>query len=126
MEVRVFTEEDIDEINDWFDDRNEAGISARVLSRTGLIAPGVACGFLFATDSRICFLDFYISNPLAPKEERAAAFDEITRRLIEVAKERDYSLIFGASSHKSIQERCVKFGFTHQGSQEVYTMEIKK
>lgn len=126
MDVRVFREEDIDEINDWFDDRGEAGISTRVLSRTGLISPGVACGFLFATDSRVCFLDFYISNPHAPKAARNEAFDEITRQLIATAKERDYLLIFGASSHKSIQERCLKFGFTHQGSQEVYTMEINR
>lgn len=126
MEIRVFREEDIDEVNDWLDDRGQAGISNLVLSRTGYIAPGVACGFLYATDSRICFLDFYISNPLAAREARHEALDEITRCLIETAKSRGYLIIMGASSHKTIQERCVRFGFNPQGPQELYTMEINR
>ena len=126
MEVRVFREEDIDEVNDWFEDRGEAGIALPVLSRTGLIVPGVACGFLYATDSRICFLDFYITNPLAAKGLRHGALKEITRQLLETAKERGYLLVMGASSHKVIQGLCEQFGFTHQGSQEVYTMEINR
>lgn len=126
MEVVVFKEEDIDEINDWLDDRGQAGISGLVLSRTGFIVPGVACGFLYATDSRICFLDFYISNPLADRQKRSEALDAITVKLIETAKEREYLIIMGASSYNTIQERCEKFGFKSQGAQELYTMEINR
>lgn len=124
MEIRVFRDEDIDEINGWMESRAAGRIPSEFLSRTGYIAPDVACGFLYATDSRICFLDFYISNPKIPAEKRSEALDKITISLIKTAKERKYKLIMGASSHKGIIDRCIRFGFKHQCEQSLHTMEI--
>lgn len=126
MDARVFRDEDIDEINDWFEERNEAGISLDVLSRTGLIVPGVACGFLYATDSRICFLDFYVSNPNIPYEYRQKAMDIITEKHLATATERKYRFIFAGSDKSGIIDRCKRLGFTSQGSQEFFTMELKQ
>lgn len=125
MQVRPFQEEDLDEINGWLKFRGQKEMPIELVSRTGFIVAGIACGFLYATDSRACYFDLYISNKEIPGDKRRIALDEISVKLIETAKERGYWMIIANSSNPSVQQRCKDFGFEDRGYHKVFIMEIK-
>jgi len=125
MEVRVFREEDLKQVNSWLNLRGIGPIAYSILSGTGFIVNEVACGFLYTTDSALSILDFYITNPLADRGERKDALDEITGLLLKAAKLRGAKVVMAGSSEKTIIDRCQRFGFAPLGNQQAFIMEIK-
>lgn len=71
----------------------------------------VAAGFLRKVEGGFGMLDGYITNPACSSEQRHAALDGITSKLILVAKQICPSGIFIHTSNKGIISRAENFGF---------------
>lgn len=118
MNVRPYTANDLQEINGWHRARGFLPVELDTLPPTGLIVPGVAVGFLYRTDSQLGMLDGFISNPEAPKEQRAAALMHIGQVLADSFQGKHLLVYTG---HSGIARWCREHSFQPRGSHVLFS-----
>lgn len=107
-------------MNSWCAARGLAPVDSHTLPQLGVIVPGVAAGFLYRTDSSLGFLDGFISNPAAPKEERAAALLHIGSVL---TSQFDGRVLLVYTENAGVSRWCRENGYTARGSNDLFTKE---
>jgi len=122
-DVRRFRSGDFDEVAAWWE-HNGRKLEQGDLPQLGFIAPGLAAGFLYLTDSNVAFADGLLSNPKAPILARARAASVIVDRLTEEAKACGFKYVAGVCGVESTKRLCLKKGFTRDGSYEMLLKEI--
>jgi len=119
-----FSEEHIPEINSWYCQRGMETLSKHLFPDVGFIVRGVGAGFIYQTDSSLCFLDGYISNPESTKEHRKDSFDKITHALILTAKDHGFRSILAYTQNPEISKRCERFGFGLRGTYNLFVKGV--
>jgi hypothetical protein len=110
--VRQFTDADMEEVMGWFHSR-KIEITPDYLPKTGFIAPGVAAGFIYRTDSNWCIFENFISSLETTKESREAALSMIIDYMIIEAKKLGFKHVYGFVTPKSMLRRGLERGFRH-------------
>ena len=103
------------EVDSWLDARGMARAPGHLLSGNGLIVPGVAAGWLYRTDSSVCLLDHFITNPAAALGARGAALNAITEQLLRAAQGFGARLVVALTHDTSIYRRARLLGFRDTG-----------
>lgn len=111
MQFYEVGEEDYEEINGWYKGHNLDPLDNDLFPLTGIIVPGIAAGFLIRTDCAVAFLEGFVTNPLADKENRRIAIDKIAEHLIEDGKDKGVRTFMALTEHPSIVGLCEKYGF---------------
>lgn len=111
MKIRDYNQGDYLQIFEWGLRHNIGALSKNSLPATGLIIDGIAVGFLYQTDSDICYLENLISNPDSNKEERLEAVNLIINGLIEKAKELKFKTVYSHTTLNSVIEHAFKNGY---------------
>lgn len=96
----------------------------RLLPTIGLIAPGLAAGFLYLTDSAIGIIDNFVTHKQAEREARNAALDEIVETLVGAAKGADCDIVKCDTQLYAIKQRATAHGFDCIGSYQVFVRSI--
>lgn len=123
--MKTFTDGDMFAINTWRIARGLPAQDRSLYPRIGLVEPQVAAGFLYATDSCLCMLDGFITNPNASMLKRGRALDKIADVLIELARHHGYKRIVAISSNGGILRLAEKKGLSYEpGLFQVYTKEL--
>jgi hypothetical protein len=104
--LRRYTQFDYATISEWGRKRQFPVLPPEFLPRTGLIHENYCVGFLYGTDSKICLMEWVISNPDSDKEERNIAMNELICALLEEAKRQGFKIVF--SSVEAANEKLVK------------------
>lgn len=87
-------------------------LRAEMLPTFGLVVDNCAMGFLYQTDSSLCFIENYVANPeKKDTEERNLALDKLTEELAAVAKRMGYKYLWSHTACPAIVERAKKHGF---------------
>lgn len=123
MTILAYKDSDFQEISKWFSKRGKVVIE-ECLPQFGFIAPGVAAGFLVQTDCKVCFLEPFVSNPDATREQKTTAFNLIMFNLINLAKLMEFKYIFGVSSIPKMVDLCLDHGFSIQDTSTVLVRTI--
>lgn len=92
------------------------------LPPNGVIVDGKAVGFLILMDNNCGMIDFFLSNPKTSKKERREALDQVSERLIDIARDRGVRMLLCSTRKKVIRDRALKYGFTADG----HFMSFKK
>lgn len=71
----------------------------------------VCAGFLYCTDSSICWIEWIVSNPEVPKGLRREALDLLLKELKLKAKRLGFKQIFTSTDRESLKVRLVDQGF---------------
>lgn len=79
---------------------------------TGFVADGIVAGFLFLTNSKLGFMDSFISDPRATKEARGAAIEQIMEAIIRDARELGLHALAGSICVPSLAAHVTRCGFT--------------
>lgn len=116
--------EDREVINFWYGLRGMNWLHEHLFPDVGYIVPGIGAGFIYQTDSSLCFIEGYISNPKSTKEERKEAFDAITISLIHAAKDHGFQTMLAYTHHEEIAKRCERFQFQRKGDYALYKREL--
>lgn len=124
MNYEDYNDSHYDELARWWRDWDIEPISREMLPRTGVVVLGLAAGFLYCTDSNLCILDCYVSNPDRPGKERTEAIDIVTYVLIEKARAMKFGLIKADTKVPSIKERAIKNGFHYVGEFSAFSRGI--
>lgn len=113
-----------EQINEWFKDHKGDSIPEAMIPKVGFYVPGVAAGFLINTDTPICFLEPFISNPKAPKELRSKALEGIVECLEAEAVKLGYRYVYGISTAPTMLNLVKSKGWVDLGSQTVVAKEL--
>lgn len=119
-----FSKKDIPEVNSWYVARGISPINENLFPDIGFICHGVGAGFIYQTDSALCFIDGYIAHPMTTKEDRKEAFDDITNALIRTAKDHGFDQILAYTKNPEIKKRCEKFSFKLKGTYDLYVRGV--
>lgn len=119
--IRVYNSKDYDAIKIWFKGRNQPCPKPEMLSSTGFIVENIAAGFLYTTNSSLCWIENLVGNPFVAKEFRNVALEEIVEALIKEAKGK---AIVCFSSVPAIFKRAQNHGF--QIHEKQYTLMTKE
>jgi hypothetical protein len=122
--IRRYDSEDYAQLCDWFAAHDLPSPKPNHLSGNGFICDGVAAGFLYMTDSAVCILDTYISNPKTDQEKRDRALNLITMHLIEFAKSVNFEVVLFSTSSDAVASRAKKFGFHEVRKETCYVKGI--
>lgn len=83
-----------------------------IMPATGIVMENVCAIFMYETNSKVCFLEGYISNPIIDKKVRDECLDHIADKMIKVAKDKGYEYAFIYSRHEVVAKRAIKHGFS--------------
>jgi hypothetical protein len=122
--MKRYTPDMYDQINDWFRSRKFDSIPSKFLSHTGFIVPGVAVGFLIETNTAVCFLEPFISNPKAPKELREKSLAGIVEALEQEASKLGYRFCYGIATSPTMIDHGLKRGWLDMGDYKVIVKEL--
>jgi hypothetical protein len=124
MKVLFVTAKALPEIKGWYHERNLEAPRNTHFPTFGYWIPGVAAGFIVATDTAVCALDGYITNPSATSEQRDKALSLITDELMELAKTQQFQHVMVISKEQSIINRARELKFTDNGPYIMLSKEI--
>lgn len=101
----------------WWKAHEWAPVPADSLPSTGIVVAAddgtlVCAGFLYATDSPLCWLEWVVADPESATETRSAALDVLISSLLFIAKERGFKQVFTFARHQRLIGRYqAHFGF---------------
>ena len=119
--VRLFDKDkDYETIAKWYASHDQIPCPIDLLPNIGFIANELVVGFLYQTDSGICFVESVVSKKDSNKEERKIALDEMAEALMSAAKEMNYKAIIFHTLYPSLkQQSMLNWGFKNcEGSEE--------
>lgn len=113
--IRLFDKDkDYNTIMKWWLDHDQIPCAVNLLPNIGFIVDELVVGFLYQTDSSVCFIECVVSDKNSDKEKRQKALIELGNMLIDTAKEMKFKKAYFHSRHPSIIENGLShWGFTN-------------
>lgn len=111
MKVKKFYPENLKEVNSWLEERKLPILYETFLPVTGFLVENTAVGFLYKTDSSLCWMEWIVTNPKSEKEARDVALDLVIESLLLEAKAWGAKAVFTSLNHPKLMERYKKHGF---------------
>ncbi len=106
------TSDDIPTLNAWMAAHNHPGrLGKGYIPEVGYWVPGVVSCFLYQTDTKVAYIDGFLSNPESKKEDRHAAMIEVGKSLCDEAAKRGFETLRGTTTYPSIAATAIACGF---------------
>lgn len=119
-QIRLVTGQDIEMIQQWYSARGVEVPSANSLPEIGYIVGDIAAGFIYQTDSSICMLDGYITNPTRIGSLRDEAIEAITYKLLTEAVTRGFTEVLALSRAPRIKDKALNWKFENGGEYTLF------
>jgi hypothetical protein len=120
------TDQHINDAIEWMQLRGMPALPHDVFSSSGFVIPGVAAVWLFFTNSSMATLEFLISNPHAPKEQRRSALDAVVGRAIAEAKAAGVRLLSAYVQRDDVERLGRKHALARTGIVAVISRNLQK
>lgn len=117
VQARLFNINDYPIVSSWWTARSWPVLPLDLLPKTGVVVGDYCAGFLYSTDSRICWIEFIVSNPNTDKAERDRAMNLLLDRLIVEAKNLGCKVIFTSAKNEHLERRLKSKQFQQTDSQ---------
>ena len=121
MDIRIAKHTDYETLKDWWGFWRFPSPSIPSLpqyeqgSFNGLIAShngkDLAAGFLYETNSAMCWIEYIVTNPKTSSEEREEAILKVLEELSSSARELGYLAIFSSLKNENLINKYKKIGF---------------
>lgn len=123
--IRQYTEQDIEDINHWYNLRGELRLPRDLFPEFGFVEPGVAAVFLYRTDAGFAFLENLITNPDAGLYPRIEAVKRVIDAGIEKAKALGVPRVLFLTEKSSVEAYMKRtFGFEFRKRYNLYQKEL--
>lgn len=117
--MRRYTPRDYEEMAGWYRAREMTVPPPDTLPLNGAIVPGIAAGFLYATDSTVAFMENFVTNPRAGLRERSKAITRIAEALAEEAHVLGFRSIVLTTGHTGIARKARALGYVDVGERRM-------
>lgn len=114
--IKEFQQSNYPEVKQWWEGHKWPVIPFQMLPKTGYIIENVCAGWLYRSDSPICWVEWIISNPASEKIIRNESLNLLIDTLINKAKSEGFSHVFTSVKHPGLIKRYESHGFTIQDS----------
>jgi hypothetical protein len=121
MDIRIAEHTDYETLKNWWGFWRFPAPSIPSLpqykqgSFNGLIAShngkDLAAGFLYETNSAMCWIEYIVTNPKTSSEEREEAILKVLEELSSSARELGYLAIFSSLKNENLINKYKKIGF---------------
>jgi len=114
LTYRIYNRTDYPKLVSWWINRDWPVPEIDFLPEKGIIITGdkdICAGFLYRSDSKLCWIGWPISDPNSDKLERREAVKVMWKKLEELARSLDYKWIWSFSGVPSVQSDFLKNGF---------------
>jgi hypothetical protein len=121
MDIRIAEHTDYETLKDWWGFWRFPAPSRPSLPQyqqgyfNGLIVSyngkDIAAGFLYETNSSMCWIEYIVTNPKTSSEEREEAILRVLEELSSSARELGYSIVFSSLKNESLIGKYKKSGF---------------
>ena len=81
----------------------------------------IASGFLYKTNSTLCWVEYIVTNPMTSKEERSEGIQKVLNSLSELAIEFGYVAVFSSLKNENLINKYKDNGFV-EGSKNTTEM----
>lgn len=102
-------------VTEWWQRQNFAVVPLSHLPQVGIVVfvneKPTAAGWLYQTDSSICWLEWIVANPEIRGEERKAALSYLINEVKRAASQMDFKTIFMSVQNASLMSRLESHGF---------------
>ena len=123
--VKNYNDSYYSQLQNWCEDRGFDAPDKEMLSDIGFIIPDVCVGFLYLTNSKVCYLETILSNPNSSDALRDSSIDLIVEALIQKATILNYKLILSVTKLDCIVKRALEHGFTTSSKQTLLIKVIE-
>lgn len=107
-------EKDLIEVNEWLLKRELKPLQLEELPNYGMIEDGIACGFVVLTDTQVCFLEAFITNPGAGLMQRDRAITRLVKWGTNFGSACGYRHCWFITTQQSLLDRGLKLGFVQK------------
>lgn len=111
MKVKAFEKTDYALISTWWLQHGWSPVSFEMLPKIGFIVNDICAGFLYINDSKLCHLEWIVSDPDSNKQERSESLSILLNVLENTAKELGCSAIFTTTKHENLIKRYENNGY---------------
>jgi hypothetical protein len=124
--IKFYNDSDYNMLAKWWIDHDQIPCPRNLLPNLGFIIDDMVAGFLYQTDSGVCFFETVISKKDSDKDERREALDKLIETIVDSAKEMKYKrLIFHTLHPRLADEVSKKWECTKwYGSNERFVKEL--
>jgi hypothetical protein len=122
MELRAVKYSDYEQLKGWWDYWKFPAPAISALPKyddeitTGLMVYNgglnICAGFLYETNSALCWVEFIVANPESKKEERSEALSLLINEFTDEAKKLGFGAIFASIKHPSLLNKYIEAGYT--------------
>jgi hypothetical protein len=71
----------------------------------------LSCGFIYDTNSHICWIEYIVANPKIDKQLRSKSIDVLLENLKYLCKERKYIIAFSSIKNESLLNKYLDNGW---------------
>lgn len=107
--------EDYEDVKAWWKAHKWIPVDLEILPKIGFMAQTekekLCCAWIYQSDSKLTYLEWLISNPLAEKEARKESIDRVIKRCLWTAKDLGYSVVYTSVKHPLLKDRYKRLGF---------------
>src|ERR1700677_5048562 len=112
MNIRkIDLNKDYETLNKWLVGHNKPILSQDLYSDSGFMVNELVAGFLYKTNSSICLVENFVSDPASEKNERRRAINTLFETIIKEAKDLKFKMIFTAVELNSLHKNLIDIGF---------------
>lgn len=123
MKWRFFSEEDYSMVCTWWEDWRWPLIPLQSLPKTGVIVSNgekdICAAWIYKTDSNLCWIDWFISDRHASRQERKGTIELLIQICKGVAKDMGFDVAFCSVRNQSLIKKIESAGFI--GKEEAMT-----
>ena len=118
MEYRFYKSEDHPMVAHWWESWGWDVFPEIALPETGVIMTNggvdVAVGFLYKTDSCVCWAENFVASKTAPRELRKGAIDALIKQMAIVAKEQGFLMMMSSVQHPGLIKKLIAAGYNEK------------
>lgn len=105
---KIDLDKDYETLSLWLKNHNKPSMNKDLFSDSGFMVDEIVAGFLYKTNSSICLVENFISDPTSKKNLRRAAINTLFKTIIDEAKSCGFKMMFTSvqlnSLHKNLKD----------------------
>lgn len=110
--IRLFNKDkDYKTIVKWWLDHDQIPCPINLLPNIGFIVDELVVGFLYQTDSSVCFIECVVGDKNGNKDKRKKALLDLGEMLVNTAKEMNFKKVCFHSVHPSVIDTALNLQF---------------
>jgi len=105
MSPRIIEADEIPEVMTWFTKQGfEREIPLAALPPRGVIVPGLACAWLYESDSALGWIGFPVVNPDAHRAKAFKALSDVIDEIIAISEADGIQVLVATFGHESLKK----------------------